>query len=460
MRRRHVRHGGRGPSDGARHRSARAALRVVVTGHVHGESPSCAESLETSPDTGIGVVARVADRNSGGLVAVSPDAWSLHCRLEAGEDAVKAAASLADDVAAIRRQQRRPVILLVAGGEPGARRTRHSLQVSTTSDPAANGGDDRVRGREGRAVRRRAATAGARGRVRAERSSRSSRPRAARARPCSPRISRAYLASSRASACCSIDLDLQFGDAAIMLGLEPERTMSELVSAPGDLDRGQARRATRHVTRRGSTCSWRRCARGSRARDRGEGAASSLEVAREAYDVVVVDTSPFFYGPMLATLEPTDHLLVVCGLDVPTLKNVRLSLRTLELLGFPAARTRPRAQSCQPQAGCDDARRGDGARDAGRVRDPERPGRRTPPSTVAACRVATRPSSRCTGRRARSPQRSCRDRGCAEHRAAGRVGTTRLRRVRRGGSACWKGEHDGSRGSAARRRRRARAALA
>ena len=78
-----------------------------------------------------------------------------------------------------------------------------------------------------------------------------------------------------------------------------------------------------------------------------------LEVARQAYDVVLVDTSPFFYGPMLATLEPTDQLLLLCGLDVPTLKNVRLSLRTLELLGFPAARTRPRAQSCQPQAGRD-----------------------------------------------------------------------------------------------------------
>ena len=29
-----------------------------------------------------------------------------------------------------------------------------------------------------------------------------------------------------------------------------------------------------------------------------------LEVAREAYDLVVVDTSPFFYGPMLAVLRP------------------------------------------------------------------------------------------------------------------------------------------------------------
>ena len=64
-----------------------------------------------------------------------------------------------------------------------------------------------------------------------------------------------------------------------------------------------------------------------------------VEVAREAYDIVVIDTSPFFYGPMLALLGPTDQLLLLCGLDVPTLKNVRLSLRTLELLGFPASRT-------------------------------------------------------------------------------------------------------------------------
>jgi pilus assembly protein CpaE len=53
-----------------------------------------------------------------------------------------------------------------------------------------------------------------------------------------------------------------------------------------------------------------------------------------------VDTSPFFHGPMLATLDRTDELLLVCGLDVPTLKNVRLSLQTLELLAFPSNRIR------------------------------------------------------------------------------------------------------------------------
>jgi pilus assembly protein CpaE len=41
---------------------------------------------------------------------------------------------------------------------------------------------------------------------------------------------------------------------------------------------------------------------------------------------------------VLATLDRTDQLLVLCGLDVPTLKNVRLALQTLEQLSFPSNR--------------------------------------------------------------------------------------------------------------------------
>jgi pilus assembly protein CpaE len=61
---------------------------------------------------------------------------------------------------------------------------------------------------------------------------------------------------------------------------------------------------------------------------------SLLTVARSVYDLVVVDTAPFFYGPMLATLDQTDRLLLLCNPDVPTLKNVRLTLKTLDLLSF------------------------------------------------------------------------------------------------------------------------------
>jgi pilus assembly protein CpaE len=136
-----------------------------------------------------------------------------------------------------------------------------------------------------------------------------------------------------------LDLDLQFGDAAIMLGLEPEKTIYDLVVAPGELD---SEKLAGYITKHTSGLDI------LPAPLRPEDAelvtetklARLLEVARESYDVIVVDTSPFFHGPMLATLDRTDELLMLCGLDVPTLKNVRLSMQTLELLSFPSQRIR------------------------------------------------------------------------------------------------------------------------
>jgi pilus assembly protein CpaE len=131
-----------------------------------------------------------------------------------------------------------------------------------------------------------------------------------------------------------IDLDLQFGDAAIAMGLEPEKTIFDLVVAPGELD---FEKLTGYTTKH--PCGLDILPAPMRPEDAELVTESKitrlLEVARECYDIIVVDTSPFFHGPMLATLDRTDELLVLCGLDVPTLKNVRLALQTLELLSFP-----------------------------------------------------------------------------------------------------------------------------
>ncbi|MEP6910764.1 MAG: AAA family ATPase [Actinomycetota bacterium] len=136
-----------------------------------------------------------------------------------------------------------------------------------------------------------------------------------------------------------LDLDLQFGDAAIMLGIEPEKTIQDLVTAPGELD---TEKLAGYITRHSSGLDV------LPAPIRPEDAelvteaklARLMEVAKESYDLIVVDTSPFFHGPMLATLDQTDDLLLLCGLDVPTIKNVRLSLQTLQLLSFPPERVR------------------------------------------------------------------------------------------------------------------------
>jgi pilus assembly protein CpaE len=136
-----------------------------------------------------------------------------------------------------------------------------------------------------------------------------------------------------------LDLDLQFGDTAIMLGVEPEKTIYDLVVAPGELD---PEKLVGYTTKHPSGLDV------LPAPLRPEDAElvtepklqRLLEVARSSYEAIIVDTSPFFHGPMLATLDRTDELLLVCGMDVPTVKNVRLSLQTLELLSFPRDRVR------------------------------------------------------------------------------------------------------------------------
>src|SRR5438034_4969642 len=124
-----------------------------------------------------------------------------------------------------------------------------------------------------------------------------------------------------------------------MLGLEPEKTIYDLVVAPGELDSEKlAGYTTKHP------CGLDILPAPLRPEDAELVTESKLsrllEVARGSYDSIVVDTSPFFHGPMLATLDRTDDLLVLCGLDVPTLKNVRLAMQTLELLSYPTSRMR------------------------------------------------------------------------------------------------------------------------
>jgi pilus assembly protein CpaE len=135
-----------------------------------------------------------------------------------------------------------------------------------------------------------------------------------------------------------LDLDLQFGDAAIMLGIEPEQTLHDLVMAPGKLD---AEKLGGYITRHAA--SGLDVLAGPLRPEEGElvaeqGVERLLEVARAAYDVIVVDTSPSFHGPTLAALDCTDVLLLLCTPEVPTLKNVRLGIETLRRLAIADSR--------------------------------------------------------------------------------------------------------------------------
>ena len=59
-----------------------------------------------------------------------------------------------------------------------------------------------------------------------------------------------------------------------------------------------------------------------------------LRTLRTMFDYVVVDTAPAFDEQTLTALDETDECIIVATLDVPTLKNVKVALETLELLNI------------------------------------------------------------------------------------------------------------------------------
>jgi pilus assembly protein CpaE len=58
------------------------------------------------------------------------------------------------------------------------------------------------------------------------------------------------------------------------------------------------------------------------------------------FDYVIVDTPPAFTDQVLAAFDASDLALLLATLDIPALKNLKLSLETLELLNYPKEKVR------------------------------------------------------------------------------------------------------------------------
>jgi pilus assembly protein CpaE len=64
------------------------------------------------------------------------------------------------------------------------------------------------------------------------------------------------------------------------------------------------------------------------------------QLLREDYDFIVVDTPPAFTSEVIATVDVATWICVVAMFDALSLKNTRLGLDTLELMGHPAEQVR------------------------------------------------------------------------------------------------------------------------
>ena len=138
---------------------------------------------------------------------------------------------------------------------------------------------------------------------------------------------------------CLVDLDLGFGDIAITLQLIPARTMADAVHFESGLDFARPRAA---ADTHSPGLSALVAPVQPDAKDTIPPALVGriLGCSRRNFDFVVVDTRPAFDEYVLQAFDETDELLLVTTLDVPTLKNVKIAVETLDLLNFPKPRRR------------------------------------------------------------------------------------------------------------------------
>ena len=140
------------------------------------------------------------------------------------------------------------------------------------------------------------------------------------------------LAEGGARRVCLVDLDLAFGDVAITMQLFPTHTIEHAIGAEASLDQELVDAL---LTRHADSLMVLAAPTHPDVRERISPALVSrlLRTLRETFDFVVLDTSPSFDEQMLTALDATDDIVLVATLDVPTLKNVKVALETLDVLG-------------------------------------------------------------------------------------------------------------------------------
>ena len=136
---------------------------------------------------------------------------------------------------------------------------------------------------------------------------------------------------------CLLDLDLAFGDVAIALQLFPVHTIADAIPLAETLDaEGVRSLLTPHSP--GLTTLVAPVEPGTASSIPAELITKILTILRESFDYVVIDTPPAFDDQVLAAFDQSDIIANLATLDIPAIKNLKLTLETLDLLNFPRER--------------------------------------------------------------------------------------------------------------------------
>lgn len=144
-------------------------------------------------------------------------------------------------------------------------------------------------------------------------------------------VNLAVLLAKKKKKVALLDLDLQFGDVSIFLNLYPRRTISELVQEGESLDLELVEsNMTEHTSG----------IKVLAAPGRPEYAElitpkhveEIIKLLKIEYDFIIIDTPPLFNEINLTALDLSSQILLILGMDLATIKNIKLSLELLTSL--------------------------------------------------------------------------------------------------------------------------------
>ena len=128
-----------------------------------------------------------------------------------------------------------------------------------------------------------------------------------------------------------VDLDLQFGDVASGLLLNPEHTITDAVLGPASQDSMVLKTyLSVHPASIYALCAPRNPVEMDRIT--AQHVTRLLEQLRHEFQYVVIDTAPGLGEHVLAALENATDAVWVCGMDIPSIRGLRTGLNILDEL--------------------------------------------------------------------------------------------------------------------------------
>jgi len=135
-----------------------------------------------------------------------------------------------------------------------------------------------------------------------------------------------------------VDADLQFGDVAVMMKLTPQHTIVDAVAAIQRLDPQLLQSLLVRHDPSGLYVLPAPVEPAFADQVSGADMVRIVKILQSFCAYVVIDTPAHFNDVVLALLEESDDILLISGMDIPNIKNVKLGLQTLRLLNIPVSK--------------------------------------------------------------------------------------------------------------------------